>query len=182
MGTILCRGFHRPAAAACHTACRRKAGELGEVRDWVERMEGLGARLEELQREQGRRVAVCPLPAFELDQAREDQLAGAVTELEQELRAAKEVKEDAMQCVLAARQGKEAAEERVREERARLQVMGLLYSCCINYPQASLDLGHAHPGHPCSRLCNAHISTGTGHLSSLSLQEPRAAIFEGLYL
>ena len=125
-------------------------------------MEGLGARLEELQREQGRRVAVCPLPALELAQAREDQLAGAVAELEQELLAAKEVKEDAVQCVLAAWQGKEAAEERAREERARLQVIGLLYSCCIDYPQALLDLGHAHPGYPRSRLCNAHISTGTG--------------------
>jgi hypothetical protein len=101
----------------------------------------LELELEELQREQGRRVAVCPLPAYKLAQAREDQLAGDVAELEQELRAAKEVKEDAMQCVLAARQGKEAAEERAGEERARLQVMGLLYSCCIDYPQAFLDLG-----------------------------------------
>jgi hypothetical protein len=90
-------------------------------------------------------VAVCPLPGVELAQAREDQLAGDVAELEQELRAAKEVKEDPVHCsvqrVLAARQGKEAAEERAREERPRLQVMGLLYSCCIDYPQALLDLG-----------------------------------------
>jgi hypothetical protein len=113
-------------------------------------MEGLGARLEELQRDQGWRVAVCP------------QLAGDVAELKQELLAAKEVKEDAVQCVLAARQGKEAVEERAREERSRLQVIGLLYSCCIDYPQALLDLGHSHPGHPRSRLCNAHIFTGTG--------------------
>ena len=102
---------------------------------------GAGARLGELQGEQGRRVAVCPLPGVELAQAREDQLAGDVAELEQELHAAKEVKEDVVQCVLVARQGKEAAEERAREERARLQVMGLLYSCCIDYPQALLDLG-----------------------------------------
>jgi hypothetical protein len=62
-----------------------------------------------------------------LNQARGDQLAVDVAELEQDLRAAKEVKEDAVRCVLAARQGTEAAEERVREAAGDGTPVQLLY-------------------------------------------------------